>query len=510
MTKRKLAIGFMLSLMMATLAFSGCARQSERSEPVTVVVAQGAEPISLDPQRTNDQASARITQQLYDTLLFQDENMEIKPGLATAWSQIDELTWEFTLRQGVKFHNGEELTASDVKFTFERLINPKTKSPAAFILDPVTGVEIVDELKLRITTREPFAPLLAQLAHSAASILNEKAVTAAGEDYGQKPVGTGPFLFANWTAGATVELARNGAYWGVAPKIDRLIFRNIPEGATRAIELETGAVDIAYDVEPQDIERLAGNDKLQLVRKPTLATNYMGFNLRKPPFDRLEVRQAINYAVNVEEIIEHILLNVGTRARGPLGPNVFGAHLGLDGYEYNPGRARELLAAAGLPEGFKTTIWTNDSPSRTRIAEAVQAQLQEVGIEATVHALEWGAFLENMAAGRHEMFLLGWFSVTGDADYGLFSLFHSSQFGGAGNFTFYSNSRVDELLNFGRTSANSGERLVAYQEAQEIIVREAPWLFLYVSEEVVAMTADITGFVFHPAGHHSLKTVEKK
>jgi peptide/nickel transport system substrate-binding protein len=507
--ERKYHVLTVLMLFVTMLVLPGCGRQAA-VQPVTVTVAQNADAVSLDPHKTNDLPSSRIMKQLYDTLLFQDENMTIQPGLAVEWSQVDELTWEFTLRRGAKFHNGEELTANDVKFTYGRLLNPETKSPAAFILEPIASVEAVDNYTVRITTKQPFAPLLSHLAHSATSILNEKAVTAAGEDYGVRPVGTGPFVFSAWTPGSTVELAANKAYWGGAPKIDKLVFRNIPEGATRAVELETGAVDIAYDIESHDVDRLAGNAKLQLVRKPTLATNYIGFNLKKAPFDRTEVRQAINYAVNVEEIIDYVLLNIGTRAVGPIGPNVFGAHPALDGYEYNPERARELLAAAGLQDGFKTTIWTNDNPVRVRIAEIVQAQLKEIGIEATVEVVEWGAYLERTAAGEHEMFILGWVSVTGDADYGLYSLFHSSQFGSAGNRTFFSNSRVDELLDLGRTSADEQERLAAYHEAQEIVTRDAPWLFLNVREEVVGMGAGITGFVFHPAGHHALRTLEKK
>jgi peptide/nickel transport system substrate-binding protein len=508
-TGRKYLALTVLLLLVTTLLLPGCGRRAA-VEPVTVVVAQGADAVSLDPHKTNDLPSARIMKQLYDTLLFQDENMAIQPGLATAWRQLDELTWEFTLRRGVKFHNGEQFTASDVKFTFERLLNPETKSPAAFILEPLAGVEVVDDHTVRITTLQPFAPILSHLAHSATAILNEKAVTAAGADYGVKPVGTGAFTFSAWTPGSTVELTANKAYWGGAPKIDKLVFSNIPEGATRAVELETGSVDIAYDIESHDVDRLAGNAKLQLVRKPTLATNYIGFNLKKAPFDRLEVRQAINYAVNVEEIIKYVLLNIGTRAVGPIGPNVFGAHPALDGYEYNPERARELLAAAGLTDGFKTTLRTNDNPVRIRIAEVVQAQLKEVGIEVTIEVMEWGAYLERTAAGEHEMFIMGWGSVTGDADYGLYSPFHSSQFGGAGNLTFFANSRVDELLDLGRTSADEQERLAAYHEVQEIITREAPWLFLNVREEVVGMGAGISGFVFHPAGHHALRAVEKK
>ncbi|MFO7172468.1 MAG: glutathione ABC transporter substrate-binding protein [Bacillota bacterium] len=483
--------------------------ESASQEPVHIVVAQGADAVTLDPHKTNDQPSSRVMKQIYDTLVEQTEDLELKPGLATEWNQIDDVTWEFKLRQGVKFHNGETLTARDVKFTFDRLVDPETKAPAAFLLEPVQEVQVVDDYTVRIVLKYPFAPILSHLAHTAASILNEKAVTEAGEDYGSKPIGTGPFKFVSWTKGSHIELERFDEYWGGPAKAQKLTFRNIPEGATRAIELETGAIDIAYNIEPQDYERLQGDPNIQLVRDMTLSTNYIGFNVQKPPFDKLEVRQAINHAVNVDEIIEHILQNIGQKARGPISPLVWGAHPDLKGYEYDPEKAKELLAKAGYPNGFETTLWTNDNPVRVKIAEKVQADLAKIGVSVKIEVVEWGKYLEDTAAGKHDMFILGWVTVTGDADYGLYPLFHSSQHGSPGNRTFYTNPRVDELLDKGRQSSNPEERLQAYREAQELITADAPWLFLNVGEEVTGLAKNVKGFVMHPAGHHRLKDVTK-
>lgn len=475
-----------------------------------LVVAQGADVVSLDPHKTNDQPSARVMRQIYETLIDQTEKLELAPGLATEWKPLDDKTWEFKLRQGVTFHNGETFKASDVKYTFDRLINPETKAPGAFLLGPVEVVEVVDEYTVRIKTKTPFAPLLSHLSHTATSILNEKAVTEGGENYAEKPVGTGPFKFVSRATGSTVDLERFDGYWGEKAKAATLKFRNITEGASRALELETGGVDISYGIEPQDYERMKAENKVQLSRDATLSTNYIGFNVGKAPFDKVEVRQAINHAINVDEIVDHVLLKIGKKATGPISSLVWGANTELKGYEYNPDKAKALLTQAGFPNGFETTIWTNDNPVRMKIAEVVQAQLQKVGIQVKVQVVEWTAYLADTAAGKHDMFILGWVTVTGDADYGLYALFHSSQFGSPGNRTFYKNTEVDSLLDKGRQTSDPAERMAAYKRAQELITADAPWLFLNIAEEVTGLGKGVSGFVAHPAGHHRLKNVTKQ
>nr|WP_283244265.1 glutathione ABC transporter substrate-binding protein [Wansuia hejianensis] len=430
--------------------------------------------------------------------------MEIGAALAESWKQVDDKTWEFKLRQGVKFHNGEEMKASDVVFSFDRMAN----SPdVAHIIGAVESVEEKDEYTIIIKTKEPFAPLLGHLAHTASSILSEKAVKDAGDDYHSKPVGTGPFKFVSHESGDRVTLERFDDYYGDRAKVQKLIFRNIPEGTNRTIGLQTGEIDIAYDIEPIDVKTVKGDKKLSLVEGPSLSTAYIGFNTKKAPFDNVKVRQALNYAINVEEIIEVALEGGGTKATGPINDEVFGYNKSLTGYEYNPEKAKELLKEAGFENGFKTTIWTNDNPVRVTIAEIVQGQLKEIGIQVTVEQVEWGAYLERTAKGEHDMFILGWVTVTGDADYGLYALFHSTQHGEAGNRTFYTNNEVDKLLEKGRVSTDDSERINAYHKAQDMIVEEAPQLFLYFDTQKVGTQKNVEGFKIHPAGHHRLGNV---
>jgi len=471
----------------------------------TITVAQGADAVTLDPHRTNDLPSARIMRQIYDTLVVQQEDLQLVPGLAESWTQLDELTWEFRLRDGVTFHNGELLRASDVKFTLDRLRDPAFAATPAFLVTFIDDIVVVDDLTLTITTKTPFVPMLSHLAHTATSILNEQAVTAAGEDYGTRVVvGTGPFKFVLWETASRIVLERNPEWWGGEVLPSQIVFRPIPEGTVRAIELETGAVDIVYGLEPLDARRLEADPNIRIAKVETLATHYIGFNVQKPPFNNPLVRRALNHAIDVDAIVEVIWRGQAVRATAPISPRVFGAHPGLEVYEYNPELARQLLAEAGHPAGFTTSIWTNNNPLRIQVAEVVQAQLGELGIDVEIQVLEWGTYLADTAAGLHDMFILGWVSVTADADYGLYSLFHSSQFGDPGNRTFFSNPRVDELLDLGRAESDPALRLAYYKEAQEIIHNEAPWIFLLVTAEENGLRANIEGFVPHPAGHHRL------
>ncbi|SDZ08686.1 peptide/nickel transport system substrate-binding protein [Proteiniborus ethanoligenes] len=508
MLKKKI-VWLVIAMLIISLIATGCnsTTTSGKGGKDTLTVAQGADPKSFDPHATNDQPSSRISKQIYSRLVEANEKMEIIPGLAESWNKIDDLTWEFNLRKGVKFHNGEEFKANDVKFTLERM---KASQTVAHILGPVEEIKIADDYKVLIKTSEPFAPLLAHLSHTASSILNEKAVTEAGEDYGQHPIGTGPFKFIQWDAGDKVIIERFDEYFGGPAKLKTVVFRSIPEGTNRAIGLETGEIDIAYDIDPIDKEKVKTHNNLELIEGPSLSSQYIGFNINKEPFNNVKVRKALNHAINVQEIIDVVLEGAGQKANSPLADMVFGHNPDIKGYEYNVQKAKDLLKEAGYEKGFKTTIWTNENPVRVQIADIVQAQLKEVGIDVSIEVVEWSAYLDRTANGEHDMFILGWVAVTGDADYGLYALFHSSQHGSSGNRTFFSNPTVDKLLDEGKTTVDSNKRLKAYKEAQEIIVEEAPQLFLYFATQNAGVQKNIKGFTLHPAGHHSVYDVSFK
>lgn len=497
-----LALGVTALLLLTACGGSKDSKEKKMGEVKTrLVVAQGADAKSLDPHATNDQPSSRVAAQIYDRLVEQDENMKPQPGLAESWEQPDSKTTVFKLRKGIKFHNGEELKASDVKFTLDRMVK---SAQVSHIVGAVESVEIIDEYTVKVTTKDPFGPLLNHLAHTAASILNEKAVMEAGDQYGQKPVGTGAYMMDTWQAGDSIALKVNPEYYKGASSVETVVFRSIPEGTNRTIGLETNEVDIAYDIEPIDKARVQEDKNLELIEEPSLSMSYLGFNVNKAPFDNVKVRQAVAYALDVQPIIDTVYQGSGTAANSPIGPLVFGYNEKARAYNHNMEKAKELLVEAGYADGFSFKLWTNDSPARRDIATIVQDQLKQVGINVTIETLEWGAYLDGTARGEHDMFILGWVSVTGDADYGLYPLFHSSAKGGAGNRSFYSNSQVDKELEEARASVDPVRRKELYDAVQIQVQEDLPILTIAYTTQNVGIQKNIKNFKMNPAGHHKV------
>ena len=500
--KRKLRVAIASCAAMLLAACSS--PQDTAGVKDTVVVAQGADAKTLDPHTTNDQPSSRVMIQIYSQLVETDADMNIVPGLAETWEQVDDRTVLFHLRKGVKFHNGEELKASDVKFTFDRML----ASPmVAHIVDAIDSVAVVDDYSVTVKTKAPFGPLLYHLSHSAASIVNEKAVTEAGESYGQHPVGTGPYEFVSWAVGDSVTLKAFDDYYGGKQEVPNAIFRNIAEGTNRAIALETGEVDISYDIEPIDKKTVSEHEKLSLVEDRDLSMTYLGLNVNKAPYDNVKVRQAVAYAINTADIIDAVMMGSAVPTNSPISDRVFGHSKKARQYEQDYAKARQLLKEAGYEDGFSTSIWVSDNPVRVQIAQVIQAQLREIGIRMSIEVLEWGAFLDGTARGEHDSFILGWGTVTGDADYGLYALFDSHTHGSAGNRSFYSNPEVDALLEAARISSDMDERKKLYSDIQVILQEELPTISLFSKFQNAGIQKNVKGFELAPAGHHKLRGV---
>ena len=500
--KKTLKVAFVSCAAMLLAACSS--PQDTAGVKDTIVVAQRSDAKTLDPHTTNDQPSSRVAVQIYSQLVETDKNMEIVPGLAESWEQLDPKTTLFRLRQGVKFHNGEELKASDVKFTLDRMMASPT---VAHIVGALESVEVVDEYSVAIKTKEPFGPLLYHLSHTAASILNEKTVTEAGDNYGQNPVGTGPFEFVRWSIGDSVTLKAFDDYYGGKQEIPNVVFRNIAEGTNRAIALETGEVDISYDIEPIDKATISSKDSLKLIEGESLSITYFGFNINKAPYDNVKVRQAIAYAMNTADIIDAVVMGGGLPANSPISNRVFGHTPEAKQYEQDYDKARQLMKEAGYENGFKTTLWVSDNPVRIQIAQVIQAQLREIGIDMAIDVVEWGAFLDGTSRGDHETFMMGWVTVTGDADYGLYSLFNSATQGSAGNRSFYQNPAIDQMLEAARVSSDMDKRRKLYGDIQVTLQQELPTISIFNEFQNAGMQSNVSGFELAPAGHHKLRGV---
>ncbi|MBD8037907.1 MULTISPECIES: glutathione ABC transporter substrate-binding protein [Solibacillus] len=471
-----------------------------------LIIAELSDASSLDPHGSNDVPSSNVQSNLYETLVNRDANGELVPGLADSWNQVDDLTWEFKLKQGVTFHDGEAFNAEAVKASFDRLLDPEVGSPRAFLFEMVTEVKVVDESTVQFITEYPFSPLLAHLTHNGGSIISPKSIeedyaameadssVKAGSVIGTNPVGTGPFKFESWTPGTEIKLVKFAEYAGTPVHIDSVTFKVVPESATRVAEIQSGYAHIIGAVEPGQVANVNSFDGASVLETASSSLTYLGFNTEKEPFNDPKVRQAISKAIDRPTLIEGIYEGYGIPAISPLAPGIFGYTEDVTSMAYNMDEAKALLEEAGYADGFKTTIWTNDNPARQQVAIVLQENLKQLNIQAEIEVMEFGSYLEKTAAGEHDMFILGWSNPTGDADYGLYALFHSSQHGDPGNRSFYSSDKVDELLEKGRREADPAAREAIYKEALQLISDESPMAFVLHPYTLTGVSDKVSGF----------------
>ncbi|MCL2564393.1 MAG: ABC transporter substrate-binding protein [Defluviitaleaceae bacterium] len=469
-----------------------------------LIIAAPGFPLSMDTSRSNDFNSSLVNRQIAETLvIFEGPNFNIVPHLAEDWHMPDAQTLVMNLRRDVYFHNGDQMLASDVKFSIERSL----ESPVVrFIIDAIENVDVIDDHTVQINLRFPFVPILGHLTHLGSAIVSERAVLEAGEDFANHPIGTGPFMFDSMTLGDEVTLVRFEDYWGPAPGVDRISFRTIPEGTNRLIEVETGVAHIAFDISPHHLARMQDDPSLDYNRSTNVRIHFMGFNNQSGSLQDVRVRQAINYAIDVDAIVANVFQGLGVAAHGPL--VTIPAAIDLNLYQFNLERARELMAEAGYADGLSLTLWSNIANQQdTDKAVIIQNMLAQIDIDVELVSVEGATFMEGINTGQHDMHLTGWTNVSADPDYGLFPLFHSSAHGSGGNRTFYTNAEFDRLLDLGRQELDSATRLEIYREAQEILINDAPAVFIWHVEELVCLAPELDGFINFPIRTPRLNTV---
>lgn len=494
----------MLICLIGLFVLMGCGKEKEVNTS-TLIVAQGADPKTLDPEVYNDVPSLAVAKQIYSTLVTTNEKNELIPSLAESWEQLTETEWVFYLRKGVKFHNGEEMTAEDVKFSLERML---TMPSSKMMIEAVNKVNIIDKYTIKVFMNNSFSPFLFNLTHPLCSILNKEYTLKLGKDFGQNPMGTGPFKFVNWSKGDFITLAGFKDYFEGAPSIEKVIFRSIPENTNRVIGLETGEIDIAYGIAPVDMTTVENDEDLKLIVTPSLSTEYVGINVEKEPFTDKRVREAIGYAINKKDIVDVTLYGKGIVADTFVSPNVYGSNQDIHNYNFNPEKAKKLLKEAGIAQGTKINIWVNENPLRTQSAQIIQANLKEIGIDARIEILEWGTYIQKTGNGEHQLMIIGWNAGTGDADNALYPLFHSASKGGAGNRSFYANKKVDDLIEASRIKTGE-ERKNLLMDAQTVIMEDAPVIPLFYKNNIVGINKTIKNFVVKGSGHHILKDIKK-
>lgn len=472
-----------------------------------LVVADQYDATTFDPIRHNDYPSSRACHQVYDTLIFLNDDGTFRPGLAEKWEFVSDTAYKMYLRKGVKFHNGEDLKAEDVKFSLERATTEVGAHIKTYSQD-LDNVEIVDDYTVILHLKKVNFPFFASLAHSWGSIVNKKEVEAQGENYGTPAgtaVGTGPFKFVSWQKSDRYTLERFDDYWDEKAKFKTLVLRSIPEPTARTVGLETGELDIAYPMINNDISRIEENEALVLQRKPLASTTYMGFNTTKKPFDDPRVRNAFSAALDTVGIQKAVFRGVGKTPRTLIPSGIkYSIDADLPVHARDVEAAKKLFAEAGVdPKGLKIEIWTNERKERVDMATIIQAQLQELGIEAKIKVLEWGAYIQGLQKKEHDLFLLGWGLSVPDPDYAVAGLLET----GAGtNYTFFSDAKLDELLASGRSLPDGPNREKTYRDMQLYINEKCPMILLHNDESLVGVQKTVKGFVSSPFDVHTFAT----
>ena len=436
---------------------------------------------------------------IHQTLVYPDLEGKMQPVLAESWTvSEDKLNWTFKLRKGIKFHDGTPFNAAAVKYTFDRIKDPEIGSPRKSTAKVIKEVKVVDDHTVTFVTSKPFAPFLAQLSAYNLAIISPAAAKKHGKKYGEHPAGTGAFKLHSWTPGEKMVFARNEEFWGDKAYLDKVEVRIVPEDSARVMALLSGDVDVIASVPPIMIKKLKQSKQVKVYQGTGFRTIYVGMNNKVPPFDNVKVRQALTHAINPEAIVKGVLGGVGTLGGGFESPVIPGAHKNLPPYKYDPALAKKLLAEAGYPDGFKTEFYTPTGRylMDRQVAEAVQAQLKEVGVEAKIQTPDWGTLRSLLDKyDQVPMFLMGKGSPTGDLD---LTLTLTTNCNARMNHFAYCNPEVDKLIDLQRGVVDVDERYKVLAQIQEVFYEEAPAVVLYYQDQVFGQRANIHGLWINP------------
>jgi peptide/nickel transport system substrate-binding protein len=492
MRRRPLAI-IALALAVA-IAVAPAVHAQDRVKTKEVVVGLGAEPRTMLAVTIVDWTTNNMLEHMYDRLLDRDaKTFKPKPMLATEWKILNDTTWEFKLRKGVKFHNGEPFTAASVKATIDYALDPATRShyATAGYWGLVKEVQVVDDYTVRFITKQPWPSMIDNAALTSSLIMPAKALKELGPaKLAEKPIGTGPFKFVEWKRDERLVLERNPDYWQGPADVSRVTFRFIPEFSARMAALLSGEIDIMKDVPPQAVEAIERSGRAKLRATVSSRINYLALvNLKPGPMQDVRVRRAMNHAVNVDELIAQVLKGRATRMCGPLAPaNV--DYSPVECYKHDPARAQALFKEAGVdPTRLALTLDTPSGryPLDKDVSLAIGAQLQRLGIKTNVVVNEWGTHLDKIKnRNTGELFFLGW----GPALHGQGTtqpLFLADQ-----TYSSYGNNKVlDEKIARAQTLLEPKARAEAYAELQKLIHDEAPWVFLWQQHDLYGVAHSI-------------------
>lgn len=466
-----------------------------------LVVVLDQEIVSADPADQAQRATSQFMIQIYETLMYFDENNEPKPLLAESVTQLDDLTYEIKLREGVKFHNGEEMKSSDAVFSFQRALeNPKTASNIGDF-DP-DGFEIVDDYTFRMKTLEAVATVYTSLCATCSSIVSEKAVTELGDSFGRNAAGagTGPYQFVEWTPAIEVKIERFDDYWRDPAKIQNMTWKFVSDANSRNVMLETGEADVIYQVQTAGIESLLSNKDVTVHSVPSTNIRFIYFNQSAGlPMENKALRQAVSYAIDREALVKNVFGEYATPATSFLAPAILGHTDDLETYNYDPEQAKEKLAEAGYEPGELTLTMSMHSQNvLVRMAEVIQAYLADVGINMEIQPLETAAWVAALAEGTTQMGFNSNSNTNCDPD-SLFTPCHSSLIP-APNHGCINDPTLDEMLERGARTFDNGEREAVYVEAQQYIADECYMYPICYDNVTMATRNELKGFTVSNTG----------
>lgn len=490
------AVVFVLTLCAVILVLPAWAVGAVKDK---VVIGIATEPPTLDPQMTSALYTRQVCFNIYDNLVMKNYEGQYTPSLAESWT-TDGTQYVFKLKKGIKFHNGDELKASDVRFTFERgMQSPHVR----FFYDVFEKVEALDDFTIRITLKYPTLILLDILTLPQTGIVSERAVTEAGKTYGRKPVGTGPYSFDKWTTGVDISLKGNDDYFMGKPAIGGCEFRFISDKSTAMVALEKGEVDAYLEISAVDKENAAQHPRLKYEETAGTSYEHLLFNCEDEKFSNVKLRQAIAYALDKESILMAGNNGVGALADSQIPPFMFGYPDTVKSYPYDPQKAQTLLSEAGYEKGFECTIKVN-SGFREKEAQVIQANLSEIGIDAKIEVLEWGTLLSILGEGKFQLSIVGKNLHFDDPAVATNNSFNSKYAGEGGNFYRYRNPELDVLLEQSITELDKEKRIVLFEKILKTLHGDVPNVPLYWNINNIAYVRDLEGVKVLPITHYKV------
>lgn len=472
------ALSIIATALAAGLSFASLAT----AQAATVTIGTDVDAGTLDPRLARDTTAFRTTDLIYSGLVHITPSLEAVPDLAESWETPDPKTWIFKLRPNLKFSDGSPLTADDVVFTFSSIINKDFNAPMRALYTPIASVEAVDPQTVKFTLSAPYAPLLSYLDIG----IVPKALVEGGKDIGLQPVGAGPMKLSSWTRGSAIELEANPDYWGAKPKADKVSIKIIGDGSARAQAFEAGDLDIIQSpLAPQDVQRLAADDRFGNALDAGLGVTYINFNTKDPLLASPKMRKAFSMLIDQQTIVNDIYQGVDKVASSIILPSswAYSADIKQPGFDIDGAKAlfKEegwsdtngdgILDKGGKPLTVTLATHSEDT-NRVQAVEYLQATFSAAGVDAKTQITDWPSFSTNyVQKSQHQIALLGWLNIV-DPDRLMYAQLTT---GGSTNWGGYSNPEVDDLLNQGRSAATQADRTAAYQEAAKVLADELPY-----------------------------------